>query len=276
MKKIILATDFSAVSKVAARYAAEMAVEYKAELMLLNAVHMEGPPRAILKSGSIEDAMVKSAKIECKLLEKELREHAGEGCMISYRVVKGFPTAEIVSEVARAEHADLIVVGTHGSSGVRRILLGSSAAAVINHARVPVIAVPEEGKYRGINSILYATDLLHLEEELHTLAVFSDDFDARVDAVHVSLPGEELDDTQKSVMDRMGSAQPHPRVHFHVVSDESVVDGIDKFAHGHHSDILAFFTHHMNFFEQLFGKSVTRRMTFHASLPLLSFMKKDK
>jgi nucleotide-binding universal stress UspA family protein len=58
-------------------------------------------------------------------------------------VVPGEPAAEIVA-LAEREHADLIVLGTHGRSGLAHVLLGSVAERVLRRARCPVLAVPHE------------------------------------------------------------------------------------------------------------------------------------
>jgi nucleotide-binding universal stress UspA family protein len=72
-------------------------------------------------------------------LDRVAREEVPAGMPVSTEVRSGFPPEEILEEVA-ACHADLIVLGTHGRTGLERVLLGSVAERVIRGAKVPVLS----------------------------------------------------------------------------------------------------------------------------------------
>ncbi len=53
---------------------------------------------------------------------------------------------------------DIVVMGTHGASGITELILGSNTASVIEKAPVPVLAIPANAVYTGINNVVYAYD----------------------------------------------------------------------------------------------------------------------
>lgn len=74
--------------------------------------------------------------------EALVKAEADAGRTVGFRLLHG-QAAEVVTDLATAEHADLIAIGTHGRHGVRRILLGSVAAAVVRHAACSVLVARE-------------------------------------------------------------------------------------------------------------------------------------
>lgn len=141
LKRILVATDFSRHSQVALKYAAAFAKAFEAEVILCHVLEkpdflsslppvLEGyfPP-------NLDELQEKHARVQCEqVLAAEGLTHA--------RVVlpAGSPSAEIVA-AARAEDADLIIVGTHGRKALAHILLGSVAENVVRHAPCPVLTV---------------------------------------------------------------------------------------------------------------------------------------
>ncbi len=125
VQRILWATDLSPVSEGAWRYALTLADVLAAEVILLHVVR------------PLEEHHL--AHLEREL---ERRQQAVEtlGLRARRKVLVGVPADVIVAE-AQADQADLIVVGTHGRTGLLHVLLGSVAEAVIRKASCPVLAV---------------------------------------------------------------------------------------------------------------------------------------
>ena len=134
IRTILHPTDFSESSDAAFRLASALARDYAARLVVL---YVYPPPvngaEAVDRGrpDGIEDDVV--AKLH------ELQPH-DPGITVEYRAEEGYPADEVLA-VAEAEGADLIVMGTHGRSGVRRAVMGSVAEAVSRNALVPVVTV---------------------------------------------------------------------------------------------------------------------------------------
>lgn len=152
--RIIAATDFSPASEPAVAQAVRLARAEGAELTL---VHVYEPPGAasfgsyIASPGlydEIEQALRSGAEKSLAPLVEAARK---QGVRVTSRVLRGIPHSGI-TEAAAENHADLIVIGTHGRSGFFRFFLGSVAQKVIAAAPCPVMTIrpePEEQKSRA-------------------------------------------------------------------------------------------------------------------------------
>ncbi len=93
---------------------------------------------------------------------------------------------------------DLIILGTHGASGFRKIFLGSNTAQLISECRSPIIAVPKAYRFEPIYHLIYASDLENLEEELGILAPFAEVFHAALEIFYFDYAGPE---SEKLIID---------------------------------------------------------------------------
>ncbi len=139
-KTILVGTDFSELGDRATAYACELAKQLGAQVTLLHAWSLQtiGMPEGfVLPIGSMNEELEAAAQ---KGANAALERHRGFGVPLSARVVCADARDAIV-EAAKALPAELIVLGSHGRTGVRRALLGSVAESVIRHAPCPVLVV---------------------------------------------------------------------------------------------------------------------------------------
>ncbi|HEV3387356.1 MAG TPA: universal stress protein [Gemmata sp.] len=129
---ILHPTDLSATSEAAFRLACALARDYCSDLLIL---HVYPPPL----NGAEAVDRDRSDDVESDLLD-QLHKHSLHDPMIrvDYRVEEGSP-AEVILDVARG--CDLIVMGTHGRSGISRAIMGSVAEHVLRDATCPVVTV---------------------------------------------------------------------------------------------------------------------------------------
>ncbi|MBK8556011.1 MAG: universal stress protein [Lewinellaceae bacterium] len=272
--KILIPTDFSKLSRVAVHFAAKMAKKLDAEIVLLNVIFISAPPRAMVavKVKAIEDAMVDNAKQDSIQLVKELKAENRGKLNISYEIIKGYPIEDAVESFAIHNKIDLIIMGTKGATGLTKVLIGSNAASVINNSDIPVITVPEFARFNNLKHIVYATDVLNLNKELNKLVPFAKLFDATIHILHIVSPkSKKKFNTAKTIVDKLKIK--YPKITFHVSVNDDILEGIDEYIADTKADMLTMFTHNLTFFEKLFGKSVTRQMTFHSWIPLFAIKK---
>lgn len=140
-KKILAAIDFSTQSREALRVAAMLASESHAELTLLHVWEAEtytSSPSFAMSSGIAVELL---AETERALADWKHRAVALGATNVTSRVVDGVAWDRIV-DVAKTEPAyDLIVIGTHGRTGLAHVLIGSVAEKVVRHAQCPVLVV---------------------------------------------------------------------------------------------------------------------------------------
>lgn len=138
LNKILVPVDFSECSKKALEYALPLAEQFGAELTLLYVTPSSPPVPELgpLELVDLEDA-VKALKELQASASTALHSHS-----VQRLVRTGEPHAEII-RVAAEQGMDLIVLSTHGRTGLSRMLLGSTAEKVVRHARCPVLVVRE-------------------------------------------------------------------------------------------------------------------------------------
>ena len=272
--KILIPTDFSPLSKVAVLYAVKLGKKLKAELVILNVVNLDSSPgRGILNVKYLEDKLTENAVEDSAQLISEIRSEIKGKINITSQVVKGYPVENVVTNYAQHSDIDLIVMGTKGATGLKKILLGSNAAAVINKSNIPVIVVPEFARFTNLKDIIYATDILNLKNELKTVVSFAKDFNATVHILHIVSPAAQSKLDIKQTVAKLTKAMEYKKITVTVSLHEDAAEGIDQYVIKHKADMLAMFTHKLDFYEKLFGKSVTRQLTFRAQVPLITFNK---
>jgi universal stress protein A len=137
LKRILVPIDFSESSRKAARYACSFAKQYGAEILLLHVVEPVPPQPevAISENGLLANELEEEAAK--KLTEWRVRV-ARQPMKTSVRT--GIPQQEIVG-IADEHRIDLIILGTHGRTGLAHFFLGSTAEQVVRHAPCPVMVV---------------------------------------------------------------------------------------------------------------------------------------
>lgn len=148
-RKICCPVDFSEPARAALQLAAELARTFGAELTLFHAYQLPG---YTLPEGSVVVSPRMMQEL-ADLAEAHLAEWKGLALSMGVAEVRtakevGEPALEIV-EFARQGGFDLLVVGTHGRTGLRHALLGSTAERVVRRAGCPVLTVHPEGQRRG-------------------------------------------------------------------------------------------------------------------------------
>lgn len=155
VSKILCPVDFSAGSRQAMHWAIKLAGESGAELVLLHAWQL---PVAIGDFAFAPNVAVdvEAAAREC--MDKELADARSLGATrVSAKLVSGAPWIKIVDELADRSF-DLVVMGTHGRTAIKRFLLGSVAEKVVRHAPCPVLTVRPDVEARSFQSILVPVD----------------------------------------------------------------------------------------------------------------------
>ena len=146
IKTILFPTDFSNGARAAMDHAISLAMDYQAKLILLYVIQDISVaewyvPSTLAVTNMMED-MQKSAERE---MDKWIAEVSAKVKDTETIVMRGVPFVEIV-QAAKDRKADLIVIGTHGRTGIDHILFGSTAEKVVRKAPCPVLTVPIAGK----------------------------------------------------------------------------------------------------------------------------------
>ena len=140
IKRILCPTDFSAIAEKAVEYAVFLASSHNAELQLLHVVdHLHGFDNYLILSMTpheISERMEKHANEDLSEVVNQIKE-----TVKTEKAVRHGKASVQIIKMAREMKADLIVMGSHGRTGLSHVIIGSVAEAVVRHAYCPVLVV---------------------------------------------------------------------------------------------------------------------------------------
>lgn len=187
IKNVLFATDFSEASHSPLTFAVAIARAYGATIRALHVVTPEAYLCATPENAAAFAEMEESLQSEMAQVSARLSGVTNETAIErSVSVLAG------IEDCIEKKHIDLVVVGTQGRTGVRKLLMGSKAEAIFRHARVPVLTIGpavREGIHNGgkFRSVLFATDLTEISLAAASFAFsIAEDNDAKLTLLHVA------------------------------------------------------------------------------------------
>ncbi len=277
MKNILCPTDFSPNSENALNYAVEIARKVKGNLVLLHAYSVQlidpNMPAEIYLSAYQEEE--KSAKESLDELSKRISEsnkdENGNNIFNTEAIVtQGLVVDEVLSLISDFK-IDLVIMGTHGASGITELILGSNTASVIEKATIPVLAIPGNAVYKGINNIVYAYDDIKSGlPSFQRLLEFAKIYDSEITLLHIIETGKDTADINKKEFDRIRQSSDYDKIRLELVKEENIIEGINDYVNSNNVDILAMAIRKRTLIDKIFSRSLTKKMAYHTKIPLLA------
>lgn len=273
--RILIPTDFSELSKVAIKYSVELSKDVDIQLILLHVIDTNAPSRARIGSHKLQEAIKTSSENSMKELIGSIKKDNSHNIDISYEITSGSSIEKYVEIFALKNNIDMICIGTKGASGLKKILFGSNAAGIIQNSSIPVLTIPEFARYKGIGNIVYSSDLYNLDKEIDLIIPFAKLMDSWIHILHIDKDNERFDGDlhQKELSLRKDFS--YQKIKFIELKSSSVIQGINNFVADVDADMVIMFTHHTNFLEKVFQKSVTQNTAFQTRIPLFTFQKES-
>ncbi|MFO0840143.1 MAG: universal stress protein [Phycisphaerae bacterium] len=152
MNRVLIPTDFSELARHALGYACDLARTYRAELHVLHVVSLAKEAPVAMEAGigvgdgvastALMESVVEDAARRARQLQAHVAEFSGELPIAPIAVVRNGVAWEQIARYADEAAIDLIVIGSHARGVMKRILLGSTSKAVLEHVARPVLMVP--------------------------------------------------------------------------------------------------------------------------------------
>ncbi|MEO1032308.1 universal stress protein [Winogradskyella sp.] len=275
MKKIIVPIDFSEHSEFALEAAANLAQKYGSELIVL---HMLELSNAILiaDENSINEEAVFYLKLAEQKFEAFLDKPYLDGIKIT-PIVKHFKVWSEVNEVANKHDANLIVMGSHGASGVKEVLVGSNTEKVVRHADVPVLVIKHNPILLDFENGVFASDFSEeaITPYLNARITFKK-LGAKMHLVYVNAPDGNFKSSTEidklvSLFLKKADGDLDNLDNVNVVSDYSIEKGILNFANTIGADLIAVATHGRKGLAHFFEGSISEDIANHSTLPVMTF-----
>lgn len=274
MKNILCPIDFSEASVHALEFAADIGAHEHGRLTLLN-IFTPGDFNTILHSdhiGQDYDKQLEVAEQKLDAIAKEIMHLSGKKGLheCTHQIRSGEIVAK-VSEVAKEEGCDLIVIGTTGTSAFKKKYIGDNAASIIKHSHCSVMCVPESHNFHGINRIVYASD--YQEEDklaIQQMVRLATLMDADLKIVHISHHDHSIDKAMyDSFVSELSGFIHYDRTTFDRLVFDHVTEGLDMYAKEIEADLLILLDKKLTKIEQLLHRSLTHHIDKFTDYPLL-------
>ncbi len=272
MKKILVPTDFSEVANNAFVHALELASKVDAELLLLHTYELPivdnqfAPGNYQTIFDSLELVKFEKFKEFVPKLHAIAEERKLGHVNFSHIIMIG-DLVYAMKECIKNEGIDWVVMGTSGATGWKELFLGTNTSDVIASVSVPVLCVPAKAKYVAIKNIGFTTrfrekDKVALEQTIEIARKTN----SKVKCLYVkSDDSEVIDEKVAEWRNYFGS----DLVQFFVVPDDDVSTTIVDFITNQEIDVLAMVTYKRNFFVSLFETSLSEKMSYASTIPVL-------
>lgn len=277
MDNILVAIDFSDSSKNAGKFAVNLAAKACADVTFLNIATIQ-----------VIDPVAPAFYIDPLLKEKEeesakmLEEYKASFQGINYidhtplnlytKTGVGVPSIEINERLEEKEY-DMLVLGSKKGDFWTR-LTGSTAVDVVNTTEVPVLVVPEKSEFRGIKSVVAATNLLEGDSEfLKSVITFCKSFNAHLMIIHVNDSGSEEEEEElfRKLKKDIKQDLKYGNVHFESIRLKDPARVIELIAEIENADLIALKKQERSFISSMFHTSMVKDKIYHSELPLIIF-----
>ncbi|MCE7054558.1 universal stress protein [Algoriphagus sp. AGSA1] len=269
--KILCPTDFSECSLNAIEYATKLGEKYQADLVLFHVLNREDyeklSPQDISGKHQMDFVMEKLKNLQ----EAVLGEGINNGLKTCSTVVKEGSIVKQTLDFAAEMDADLIVVGTEGVNDFRENMIGSRASRIVEKSDRDILVVPRKVYFRAPRKLVYASD--YLEEDkvaIQKIVEVARFFDSEIDLVHVSSTHKALDKSlHMTMIDEIKPFVKYDKVNYVLKSyKDEVALGLENYLQTAKGDILVTLSKKKSFFDQIFSKNLSKKMTYFINKPL--------
>ncbi|MFA6085523.1 universal stress protein [Mucilaginibacter sp.] len=274
MKTILVLTDFSDAATNAALYAAALTHHLEiSRLILYHSYELKPPVQTavpVLEPADVE-RFYKDSMENLALLKDKLRSFTNERTVIE--TLADDRHLIIASEsIGAQQQVGLLVMGVTGKSRLEQVLIGSNTITVAKESTIPVLLVPREVRFEKIRRIVFACDLKKVSTSTPVKQISSllHQLDAKLLVLNVDTEDQEhfTPDTitEQTVLHQLWDKE---RPEYHYTNADNIAKGITQFALKHDVQLVIAVPKQYGFFESLFHSSMTKKLTFEISVPLL-------
>ena len=282
MKRILVPVDFSTNSKKAFRYAVDIASRSGADIILY---HLFRPLKAS-EAGVVFNVDEHNRRLQeivlkrLQRLQKKVLADTNANVPVSAHVGR-IPVVKNILDFADENYIDLVVMGTEGATGLKKITLGSNAAKIIQRAKIPVFLIPEKFKWKKPGKILFATAIHKSDNNaIPILSALSGIYNAEITMVNLRDPHQPETMKDKKQFERhvsdMQKAFKDTRLGLLQIDTFSISKTIQHLYEEIPYDILVMIRRRKSIIQQIFVESFTKNMAFITGNPLLIIPQQNK
>ncbi|MEO9050435.1 MAG: universal stress protein [Ginsengibacter sp.] len=274
MKRILVPVDFSPTSKKAFRFAVDIASKSGGSIILY---HLYSPEKKTTL-GQWENIKEYNKNIQenslkrLQRLKKKVFQDIAEVPVST--IVERTPVIDNILSFAEHHDIDMIVMGTQGASGLKKITVGSVASKVMKKSNIPVLLIPERFEWKLPEKIVFTTSF----QKADTIALpivfeIAKLYGALVTFVNLLNPYDQYGEKEKRKFESYTYSVQRTfndsRIQFQQLETTSVIKTMENLYEEIPYDMLGMARRKLGFFNRFFQKSFTKKMAYLTTQPLL-------
>jgi nucleotide-binding universal stress UspA family protein len=264
----LIATDLSKNSSHALNYGLNLADLFQANVHVVHIVPLfTGVDNNVYNAFDYDGYLdMKKTSIQ-KQVNRLVKKHSFNIPSIKLHVEIGYFIPDVTS-YCKKENIDLLLLGFTGTGSVERMVLGSSAGAMISSSTTPLLIIPHKAKIEKIqDGFTMATDFkINLNQKSHSiLDAFIDKFQNKIQALHVDENEKENQAGETKLKALLGANLSR----FDYIKSDNPVEAINDYANKNKTGLLIMISHHYSFFQKLFRKNLASEISSITTVPLL-------
>ena len=286
MKTILVPTDFSETANNALEVAAQLVKKFKAKLIVL---HMLEVPSHLLPDAGLSNDVssgqntnrddMQSAMFYMMLTKKRFQEMAELPYLkdVEYEEkIQNHHNFAGIIDSAHKFNADLIVMGSHGTSGLKEFFVGSNTEKVVRNSDIPVLVIKSKNENFDVKNVVFATNW-DAENARPFVQAYQlcQNLGAKMHLLYVNTSGIEFL-TSKEITEKFVNliSQANVRsedITSNTYSDKTIEKGILNFSKENNIDLIAIPTHGRRGLDHFINRSIGEEIVNHAQIPVITF-----
>lgn len=272
MKRILVPTDFSEHAENALKAAAIIAKKNKCEIFLLHLLELPNQMSDAMTGGSSIPEVMLFIKKANETLQKTKEQTFLNG--ISVHTFVQFERAfDGILSFNEKNKIDLIVMGSHGTSGIEEILIGSNTEKVVRLSEVPVLVIKKDVGELQFKNVVFASDFsTEIKKPFKKMVEFVKIFDANLFLVMICTPNSfKTTLTAKKTMKEFIKNYDIKNYSLHIFNDANIENGITNFSKTIDADLIGLCTHGRTGLAHFFNGSISEDLVNHTTKPVITF-----
>jgi nucleotide-binding universal stress UspA family protein len=268
---ILCPIDFSECALNALEYAAKIGEKYKAKLIVFHVLNKQDYQQLapLDLDGTFQKEFVeqKLKSLQDAVLKESLP-NGLQGCEV---VLTEGAIVQATIAYSQKINANLIVVGTEGMNEFREQVFGSRSSKMVMQTDRDILVVPRKAFFKRPRKLVFASD--YVEEDkaaIQKVVEFAKFFDSEIDIVHVSSRTRVIDKAlHKTMVEEIKPAVSYDLVNYVLKSfRDDLALGLENYLQLAKGDMLVTLSKKKDFFDQLFSKNLSRKMSYFITKPL--------
>lgn len=279
MKDLLFLTAYAGHAPFVFRYALTLAHHFGASVTLLHVYEGVAPELATTGAmlnegaGNLDRFANMLREQELQKLRRFAKAHTPpelSGVSLVFRVGTGIPAEEAL-RLQKKRGSDLIVMGAKLKNTFGEALFGSLALQMVEQAPCPVLLAPPVAHYVGVSKIVYASNFSYRDEAvIRRLLDWAAAFGASLHVVHVYDDEKSKREAEGAMQNLARNFEDRRRLQFELIEGR-VAPRLDEYGDRIGADLIATTRQKRGFWDQLFGRSITRGIASEVEIPVLIF-----